>query len=159
MTMNPMKTQEIIIKIKLPTNTKSAQKQPFHESIVTSKADHSQDIAKEVQDGVGVTERQVEYNGDDAHRNQEPTHYPICQHQLKVDLIGHEDGVVEWVVNSSVPVRGMAATMKQLLSDRKNICVAHSGREMDLLSDSKPTMQGMITIVIQVSLKFFLTGG
>ena len=93
-----------------------------------------------MQDGVGVTERQVEYNGYDAHRNQEPNHYPVCQHQLKVDLTGHEDGVVEWVVNSSVPVIGTAAMMKQLLPDRKNTCVAHSGREMDLLSDSKPSM-------------------
>lgn len=92
-----------------------------------------------MQVGVGVTERQVEYCGDGAHRNQEPNHYPICQHQLKVDLIGHEGGVVEWVVHSSVPVIGMAAMTKQLLPDRKNICVAHSGREMDLLSDSKPT--------------------
>lgn len=58
---------------------------------------------------------------------------------MKVDLIGHEDGVVEWVVHSSIPVIGMAAMTKQLLPDRKNICVAHSGREMDLLSDSKPT--------------------
>ena len=92
-----------------------------------------------MQVGVGVTERQVEYSGDGAHRNQEPNHYPICQRQLKVDLIGHEDGVVEWVVHSSIPVIGMAAMTKQLLPDRKNICVAHSGRELDLLSDSKPT--------------------
>ena len=55
-------------------------------------------------------------------------------------------------MDSSVPVTGMAAVMKQLLPDRKNICVAYSGREMDLLFDSKPiNMSGIITIVIQVS--------
>ena len=51
----------------------------------------------------------------------------------------------------------MAAMMKQLLPDKpkkKNICVAHSGIEMDLLSDSKSTnMRGMITTVVQVSEK------
>ena len=51
----------------------------------------------------------------------------------------------------------MAAMMKQLLPDKpkkKNICVAHSKIEMDLLSDSKSTnMRGMITIVVQVSEK------
>jgi hypothetical protein len=37
---------------------------------------------------------------------------------------------------------------------KKNICVAHSGREMVLLSDSKSTnMRGRITIVVQVSEK------
>ena len=47
--------------------------------------------------------------------------------------------------------------MKQLLvpkPKKKNICVAHSGIEMDLLSDSKSTnMRGMTTTVVQVSEK------
>lgn len=51
----------------------------------------------------------------------------------------------------------MAAMMKQLLAakpKKKNICVAHSGREMVLLSESKSTnMRGMIAIVVQVSEK------
>jgi hypothetical protein len=51
----------------------------------------------------------------------------------------------------------MADKMKQLLAakpKKKNICVAHSGREMVLLSDSKSTnMRGRITIVVQVSEK------
>lgn len=49
----------------------------------------------------------------------------------------------------------MADKMKQLLPPnpkKKNICVAHSGREMALLSDCKSTnIRGRITIVVQVS--------
>ena len=47
--------------------------------------------------------------------------------------------------------------MKQLLAaspKKKNIWVAHSGREMALLSDSKSTnIRGKITIVVHVSEK------
>lgn len=56
-------------------------------------------------DDAGVTERQVEYYEDDAQRHHNPSD-ARSHHQLKADLPGHEDGVVQWVVNSSVTVIG-----------------------------------------------------
>lgn len=73
--------------------------------VVTGKGDHRRDITEEVLDGVGVTERQVEYNDDDAQRKQEANH-PRGRDELKADLMGHQDGVVQWLVNGSVTVIG-----------------------------------------------------
>lgn len=54
-------------------------------------------------DDVGVTERQVEHSDDDAQRNQEPSH-PRGHQELKADLMGHQDLIVQWAVNGSVTV-------------------------------------------------------
>lgn len=60
---------------------------------------------------------------------KEPNHYPICQHQLKVDLIGHEGGVVEWVMHSSVPVIGMAAMAEAVTARTGRTSAWHTQEE------------------------------
>lgn len=107
-------------------------------SVITSKAGNRGDITEEVIGGTEVTERQFESNEDDAQRN-----YPKGHHELKADLVGHKNGIAQWVVNGSVLVirRGShdEAVVGYQVKERKHLC-GSLRRKMVLLCDSKSTI-------------------